>query len=165
MLLGRIGDRLGRIKHHPPYLQVVRIIFLYSSNKMSIKQDLSFGFQREDELFSKMKDKYGENIRKTNAKCRVDYESEDVEVELKSRRNTYNKYPTTMISKGKIDYMMNNNKRSFCAFCFTDGLYHIEITPETISKFQLREGGRWDRGRAEVSLYYYIPIKMLELVE
>jgi hypothetical protein len=125
------------------------------------RKDLQFGFQREDDLFSKMKDKYGENICKTQAGCRVDYESEDVLVELKSRRNKYRTYPTTMISKGKIDYMLNSDKQSFCAFSFTDGLYDIEITPDIISKFELKQGGRWDRGRAELNQYYYIPIEML----
>ncbi len=125
------------------------------------QRDLDFGFQQEDDLFSKMKDKYGENICKTKAGCRVDYESEDVLVELKSRRNKYRAYPTTMISKGKIDYMLNSHKQSFCAFNFTDGLYDIQITPEIISQFELKQGGRWDRGRAELNQYYYIPIEML----
>jgi len=125
------------------------------------QRDLKYGFQKEDDLFSKMKDKYGENICKTKALSRVDYESDDVEVELKSRRNKYRTYPTTMISKGKIDYMLNSDKQSFCAFNFTDGLYDIKITPDIISKFELRDGGRWDRGRAELNQYYYIPIEML----
>ena len=42
------------------------------------KRDLDFGFQKEDDLFSRIKDKYGENICKTAKNCRVDYESEDV---------------------------------------------------------------------------------------
>lgn len=126
------------------------------------QRDLQFGFQQEDYLFSKMRDKYGENIRKTKALSRVDYESDDVEVELKSRRNIYRQYPTTMISKGKIDYMLNSHKQSFCAFNFTDGLYDIEITPNIISQFELRNGGRCDRGRAEMNQYYYIPIELLK---
>ena len=125
------------------------------------KRDLEFGFQKEDDLFSRIKDKYGENICKTAKTCRVDYESEDVLIELKSRRNTYNKYPTTMISKSKIEYMLKSGKRSICLFSFTDGLYNIEITENIIEQFELREGGRWDRGRPELNQYYYIPIEIL----
>jgi len=124
-------------------------------------QDLNFGFQKEDDLFSTIKNKYGENICKTAKNCRVDYENEDVLIELKSRRNTYSKYPTTMISKGKIDYMLKSGRRSICLFNFIDGLYNIEITPEIISQFELREGGRWDRGCPELNQYYYIPIEIL----
>ena len=130
---------------------------------MLFQKDLDFGFQKEDDLFSKIKDKYGENVCKTAKNCRVDYESEDVLIELKSRRNTYSKYPTTMISKSKIDYMLKSGKRSICLFSFTDGLYNIEITEDIINQFELREGGRWDRGRPEINQYYYIPIELLQI--
>ncbi len=128
---------------------------------MIYKRDLEFGFKMEDDLFEKIKDKYGKNICKTGKNCRVDYESDDVLIELKSRRNNYSKYPTTMISKGKIDYMLKSNKKSICLFNFTDGLYTIEITENIVEKFELREGGRWDRGRPEMNQYYYIPINLL----
>ena len=62
---------------------------------MIFKQDLQFGFKAEDDLFSMIKEKYGDNICKTQNNCRVDYESEDVLIELKSRRNTSKKYPRT----------------------------------------------------------------------
>ncbi len=128
---------------------------------MIFQRDLDFGFKAEDDLFSKIKENYGENICKTAKNCRVDYESEDVLIELKSRRNTYSKYPTTMISKSKIDYMLKSGKRSICLFNFTDGVYNIEITENIVRQFELREGGRWDRGRPEMSQYYYIPIEIL----
>jgi len=126
------------------------------------QKDLDFGFKAEDDLFSKIKDKYGENICKTEKNCRVDYSDDDVLIELKSRRNTYNKYPTTMISKSKIDYMMKSGKKSICLFNFLDGVKEIEITPEIISQFELKKGGRFDRGRPELNQYYYIPIELLK---
>jgi hypothetical protein len=54
-----------------------------------------------------------------------------------------------------------SGKQSYCVFSFTDGVYSIEITPDIIDKFELRQGGRWDRGRPELNQYYYIPIKLL----
>ncbi len=128
------------------------------------KRDLDFGFKQEDDLFSRIKDKYGEKVCKTEKNCRVDYESDDVLIELKSRRNTYSKYPTTMISKSKIDYMLKSGKRSICLFNFIDGVYNIEITKDIINQFELREGGRRDRGRPELNQYYYIPIELLKLL-
>jgi len=132
---------------------------------MIFQQDLDFGFKAEDDLFSKIKENYGENICKTAKNCRVDYESEDVLIELKSRRNTYSKYPTTMISKSKIDYMLKSGKKSICLFNFTDGVYTIEITENIVEQFELRQGGRWDRGRPELSQYYYIPIELLKMLK
>ena len=132
---------------------------------MIFQRDLDYGFKAEDDLFSKIKENYGENICKTAKNCRVDYESEDVLIELKSRRNTYSKYPTTMISKSKIDYMLKSGKKSICLFNFTDGVYNIEITENIVRQFELREGGRWDRGRPEMSQYYYIPIELLKILQ
>tara|TARA_B100000780_G_scaffold32882_1_gene20654 strand:+ start:345 stop:746 length:402 start_codon:yes stop_codon:yes gene_type:complete len=123
--------------------------------------DLEYGLKKEDDLFNLLKDKYGDDICKTELKCQVDYESENVIIELKSRRNKYKQYPTTMISKSKIDYMLNSKKKPVCIFNFTDGIYSIEITKDIIEKFQLNWGGRNDRGYREVSEYYYIPIYLL----
>ena len=125
------------------------------------KKDLEFGFKAEDDLFGKIKSIYGEKIIKTEPNCRVDYCDDNTLIELKSRRNNYNTYPTTMISKGKIDYMLDSGKRSICLFNFTDGLYSIEIDKNKIDKFKLKKGGRWDRGRPELNQYYYIPIELL----
>ena len=129
---------------------------------MNYKNDLEFGFKAEEDLFSEIKDKYGESICKTKPNCRVDYEGEDILIELKSRRNKYKKYPTTMISKSKIDYMLRSGKRSVCLFNFIDGVYNIEINEDIINRFKLKRGGRWDRGKAELNDYYYIPIELLE---
>jgi len=125
------------------------------------KKDLEFGFKAEDDLLGKIKSIYGEKICKTEPNCRVDYFDDNTLIELKSRRNTYKKYPTTMISKGKIDYMLKSGKRSICLFNFSDGLYSIEIDKNKIDKFKLKRGGRWDRGRPELNEYYYIPIELL----
>jgi len=128
---------------------------------MLYKRDLEFGFKAEDDLFEKIKSSYGEKIIKTQKNCRVDYCDDNTLIELKSRRNNYNTYPTTMISKGKIDYMLDSGKRSICLFNFTDGLYSIEIDKNKIDKFKLKKGGRRDRGRPELNQYYYIPIELL----
>jgi hypothetical protein len=128
---------------------------------MIYKRDLDFGFKMENDLFDTIKNKYGENICKTEPNCRVDYCDDNTLIELKSRRNNYNTYPTTMISKSKIDYMLNSGKRSICLFNFTDGLYSIEIDKNKIDNFELKKGGRRDRGKVEVNQYYYIPIELL----
>jgi len=128
---------------------------------MIYKRDLDFGFKMENDLFDTIKNKYGENICKTEPNCRVDYCDDNTLIELKSRRNTYRKYPTTMVSKGKIDYMLKSGKKCFCLFNFTDGLYEVEINKKVIEQFILDKGGRRDRGRKEINDYYFIPIELL----
>jgi hypothetical protein len=137
----------------------------YRYINMSKVKDLEFGLSAEEQLLSVVRSKYGEGICRTKDKsCRVDYCGDDILVELKSRRNTYDKYPTTMIGKGKIDYMLESGKKSVCLFNFTDGLYSIEIDKNKIDQFVLSKGGRFDRGRPELNMYYYIPTRMLEKV-
>ena len=123
------------------------------------------GEENERKILSQLNKTYT-NLQITRGGARYDFYNDDVVIELKTRTNCYNKYPTTMIGKIKIDYFLNNksieNKKKFCFFGFTDGLYFIEITKESIKNFELNIGGRCDRGRPEWKNYYYIPINLLE---
>ena len=69
-----------------------------------------------------------------------------------------------MISKDKIDKMINDDRKSFIYFNFIDGLFNIEITDKNIVKFRLSYAGRIDRGRTEINQYYFIPVNMLKEV-
>ena len=127
--------------------------------------DIKIGEENERKLLSHLNKTYN-NLQITKGGCVYDFFNDDVIIELKTRTNCYNKYPTTMIGKNKIDYFLNNktieNKKKFCFFGFTDGLYFLEITKEIIENFQLNIGGRKDRGFPEWKQYYYIPINLLE---
>jgi len=123
-------------------------------------QDLNFGILAEDELLDVIKKKYP-SVEKTPLTSVIDYECDNYVIELKTRRCNHNKYPTTMIGKNKIDYMLKSKKRAICLFNFYDGLYEIEITEDVIEKFDCCFGGRHDRGKREYNIYYYIPVKML----
>ena len=123
--------------------------------------DRKFGFSEEDKLFDKIKSIYGEKLQKTSQFSKVDYADENTLIEMKSRRNKHNTYPTTMISKSKVDYMLDSNKRCIALFNFTDGLYSIEIDKETKKKFNLGIGQRRDRGMHEQTQCFHIPIDML----
>lgn len=128
-----------------------------------ITADYEFGVSQEDKMLANLQDKFGKDLCKATSKTSpVDFYSDTVIVELKTRRNTYRKYPTTMISKSKIDFMMRQNtKKCYCVFKFTDGVYYIPINSDTVQKFSLGRGGRVDRGAPEFNIYYYIPINLL----
>ena len=49
-------------------------------------------------------------------------------------------------------------------FNFTDGLYYIKYDPELFKTFDVRTGGRNDRGQYEYKPYLYIPTKHLTLI-
>ena len=101
-----------------------------------------------------------QNITKTTLSHPMDFYHNEIFFEVKSRRNTYNKYDTTMIGYNKIQWIKDNNiKDVYFVFVFTDGDYYYKYNPE--DKFETTIGGRWDRGKLENKLYYYIPIDKL----
>ncbi len=125
--------------------------------------DIQYGNECEISLYDSIKKRFGDDIAPTTEKyCLYDYQNADTLIELKSRRVKKNTYPDTMIGQNKIDYFLNQNKKCFCVFNYTDGAYFIEITPENVKMFNTRNGGRVDRGRPEIKKYCFIPVNLLE---
>jgi hypothetical protein len=80
-------------------------------------------------------------------------------VELKTRTNTKDKYPTTMIPLSKVKIAESNpDKTYYFAFKFVDGIYYIQYKKDVFDTYEVKEGGRWDRGRPELNQYCYIPV-------
>jgi hypothetical protein len=82
-------------------------------------------------------------------------------VELKCRNCLKNTYPTTMISMYKINKMKPENEYYFF-FNFHDGLYYWKYT---INTFDIKTGGRYDRGNPELNKYLFIPVNKLTSVD
>lgn len=104
----------------------------------------------------------------TNPYHPFDYKTPDdqIFVELKARTFERTRFATTMVGANKVECAkLNPTKTYYFAFSFTDGLYWIKYDPDLFKTFQTKQGGRYDRGRAEVSIYCYIPIEWLEAVE
>lgn len=128
---------------------------------MSFESDYKYGTKNEIKLLPKVKEIYGDKMKMTSQMCRWDFQSDNVIIELKSRKCNYNSYPSTMIPKAKIDAILEDERKAFCLFDFYDGLYALEITKDVVSTFRISKGGRCDRGKQEYQLYYYIPISKL----
>ena len=129
-------------------------------NKYS--KDYDFGIANENNLLCTIKSYFGDDLECCPDQYSiVDFTSANTNVELKSRRIKHNKYDTAMIGKNKIDFMLNDNKRGYIVYKYLDGIFYVEITKENVNKFNLGVGGRYDRGKNEVSDIYYIPYEML----
>ena len=85
------------------------------------------------------------------------------EIELKSRRNTYSKFDTTIIGKNKIDYAKSLNKKVIFVFNFIDGLYYIEYSP-LFESFDLCEQYILRDKQKELKTNYHIPINLLKRI-
>jgi hypothetical protein len=80
-------------------------------------------------------------------------------VEIKTRRNNYNKYPTYMLSANKWRNGLALSKEKGVPFMlvvsFLDGIYVTKMKQE----YDIRQGGRYDRGDAmDVEDCVYIPM-------
>ena len=132
---------------------------------MLIKEvDENFGFIKEDECYNILKAFFDNTLQKVDNRYNLfDFIGEECYIELKSRRNTHNKYPDTMIGCNKIEFAMNTCKTVIFCFLFTDGLFYYKFNKDDIinNKLRIRTGGRCDRNVNEYKDYCYIPISLL----
>lgn len=119
--------------------------------------DLAFGKKNEIKCKKQIETITGGLISTTDPFDTFDYYNDDWLVELKTRRNNYSRYPTTMIGLNKT-FSETKKQKLFC-FRFLDGLYYHIYEPNT--KYNISKGGRCDRGCAEIKDYLFIPINKL----
>jgi len=129
---------------------------------MNKGSDLSFGFRKELQVFERLKNKYGKDIKRNSRYSKFDFETADgkIQFELKSRRFGVHAYPTTMISYHKLEAAQIDldKKKTIFLFNFRDGLYEWEYNDD---EFEVRGGGTTKRGCNELHLCGYIPIENL----
>ena len=131
------------------------------------KRDYLFGLAEEEKHFECLKC-FDETIKRTKYNAIFDFEGERCLIELKSRNNRHNTYPTTMVGYNKILYAINNKaKEHYFVFNFTDGLYFYKFDENDLKtgKLEVKLGGRRDRGRDEIKDYCFISIDSLKKME
>lgn len=125
--------------------------------------DYKFGITQENILLPTLKKTFENSLEKTKNKyCRYDFEGDTTLIELKSRRCKSDTYPTTMIGFNKLQMAKRQSKDVYFCFGFTDGLFFHKV--ENDNDYHIQKGGRWDRGKAEINNYVYIPINQLTKV-
>jgi hypothetical protein len=131
----------------------------------SLNNDLTFGLAKEDEVLEKIKTFFKDDIKNTkeiynNQFCKWDYEgSTGIKYEVKSRRNTKGKYPTTIIPVHKF---INDSDKYICLFNFLDGLTYIEYDKEEFNKFEVKNVITYRAGIIDKPLpHFHIPISKL----
>lgn len=130
-------------------------------------RDIEFGIKKENEYYNILKELFDESLELSNNKFNLfDYIGKDCYIELKSRRNRYDKYPDTMIGYNKIEFARSTCKKVVFCFSFIDGLYYYVFDKNDLLNNNLRIdiGGRFDRGKEEFKKYCFIPIKLLKKI-
>jgi len=120
--------------------------------------DCKFGNYNELLILPIIKKFFNRNIIKTTDKYnKYDYIDNDYKYELKSRRNKYNQYPTTLIGYDKL-----TNSKTIFLFNFIDGLYYINYEKELFDTFEKKPFVRNYRGVNDIKKdYLFIPIEYL----
>lgn len=128
------------------------------------RQEIKYGVCQENKLIEKIKETFGGDIIKTPDRFDpYDFFSTDKYLELKSRRNTKNKYPTTIIGKGKIDLGLKYIELGYkiiLLFNFTDEFcyYELKEDDELISSIIKRH----DRSKGKEHIE--IPVNQLKTI-
>ena len=123
-------------------------------------EDKKFGDNSENNIIDCIEKHFDTKITKTyDYYDLMDFYDDDNYYEIKSRRNKYNQYPTTMIGYNKILYSQKSIKDVYFIFSFTDGNYFYKYDKN--DNFNINMGGRDDRRKEEFKKYFYIPIENL----
>jgi len=132
-----------------------------------LKKDINFGDKKENEILEILRLNFDNTLKKTSNFFIFDFKSDNIYIELKSRRISKNKFNDTMIGKNKLDYAKESDKIIYFVFYFTDGLYYWKYNKEDIdnNNITFREGGRKDRGCDELKNYGFIKTNILKKLE
>ncbi len=111
----------------------------FAGNELEIlNADLAFGLPKEDPVLDKLKKHFEEEIAKSTYQyCPHDGFSQTTEYEIKSRRNKYNQYPTTIVPCSKIRDMKRD--RLVFVFNFLDKLCYAVYNKETFATYNVKQ--------------------------
>jgi hypothetical protein len=122
------------------------------------------GRTAETTCFPVFQAKFPDLVRIKNPYALFDFESPECRIELKARTTPHDKYPTTIVGENKVQAAEKDPRAHYFAFAFTDGLYWVQYDKDLFADFEVKDGGRRDRGRPEIKPYRYIPITALTKV-
>ena len=127
-------------------------------------KEYNFGTPKEAEILSVLEEYFGETfLEPENQFSAFDLYNDTTQIEIKSRRNNYRAYPTTLIGTNKA---IKTDKKQLFVFNFLDGIYYIQYDEERFS-FWIDNFTRNSRIglETEANKYFYIPITELTLIK
>ena len=135
-----------------------------------INQEVKFGVEAEG-IIKPILEKYTGVLDTTPQYDNFDFVNEIFTIELKTRRNSKNKFYDTIIGKCKFDkadeiLSDNPDKRILFVFNFTDGIWYWEYNSNVARSFGERVIKRRDLGpNYKGQLYKLIPVNILKDVK
>ena len=122
-------------------------------------EDREFGLVNQKNIKPILERFFEDELTDTSLSDRYDFKGKKNVYEVKSRRNAYQKYPTTLIGEDKA------GENVIFVFYFTDGVYYITYNQEEFKSFECKPFRRFRQGVRDVEKpYYYIPIECLRRI-
>tara|TARA_R100000541_G_scaffold11969_5_gene20249 strand:+ start:8515 stop:8952 length:438 start_codon:yes stop_codon:yes gene_type:complete len=136
------------------------------SYKTIYNRDYDFGIAKEKQIQPELQEFFKVNLEKTKGRYNLfDFIGENVYMELKSRKNKKEQYPTTIIGMNKINKaneLIKEGNKVFFIFNFTNSLDFWEYKDcNSIVDYNKRIISRNDRPNHKGSEYLEIPIEDL----
>lgn len=138
----------------------------YQSNRnRTLQDDLSLGYKNEEEILSILNNFFNDTFRNTKDLYGNEYYNYDFEgtngmrLELKSRRNKYDDYPTTIIPVHKTISM--DLCPNVFVFSFADGIYYTEWNYNRFKTYEKKMILCKRLNRNDYCEHYLIPIEDL----
>ena len=134
------------------------------SDIRSVEKDLEWGIKQEQIVKPRIEEWIEHNLDKTPDYFNIfDFINDEhkIIIEVKSRKNKKNRYPTTMVGDNKWREAIRLKKEGwevYFFFNFTDCLSYLYFDNQDIPR---KRGGRMDRGKREIKYYRYIDINLL----
>lgn len=126
------------------------------------EQSYKYGKRQEGKLLPILQEYFGREVRATEGRyAKYDYFDDEYNYEVKSRTNKMRAYPTTMITKNKVE---GSAKPVILLFNYTDCLSFIKYDEEQFKNYDVeafsRAGKSWDE-----KPHIYIPIDHLSVIK
>ena len=122
-----------------------------------------YGKRKEEVVLNIIREYFGKEIKRSSKGrfAKYDYFDDETYYELKSRTNTKNCYPTTMITQNKVESCDKDLK---LLFNFRDCLAYIKYDEEQFKHYNTEQfsrlGADWDE-----KPHLYIPVDHLTVIQ
>jgi len=121
-----------------------------------------YGKQKEEVVLPTIKEYFGTNICSTSERfAKYDFFDDNTYYELKSRTNTKDCYPTTMITKNKVKQCSKDLK---LLFNFKDCLAYIKYDEKQFKNYETKQFSRLHKAWDEKP-HLYIPVNHLTVIK
>lgn len=119
----------------------------------NFENDYIFGEKCEIELLELLKKYFKDDkLKLTDRYDKFDLTSLKYNIEIKSRKFTFDKYKTTLVPCNKCKLI--NNKKTYIIINFIDSVYYIEFLEDIFKNFEIKQFSRQNSTEFDLPYYY-----------